>query len=40
MNVFAFEYPLEDRGIAMPTIPRVSGRAIEAPDPPPPKYLI
>jgi hypothetical protein len=40
MNVFVFECALEDRGIAIELTPRIIGRAIEAPDPPPPKSLI
>jgi hypothetical protein len=40
INVFAFDCPLEDRGVAIGSIPRIVSRAIEAPDPPPPKFLI
>jgi hypothetical protein len=40
MNLFTFERPLDDHSIAIGLTPRVIGRAIEAPDPPPPKSLV
>jgi hypothetical protein len=40
MNLFPFECPLEDRGIAIGLTPSIVSRAFEAPDPPPPKSLI